>query len=60
MPGRWVAAQLLAFGQDGPGLLTLACLEQDSARWQIDPLVPGALPDIQAPDMDIESATLIS
>jgi len=51
-----VAAQLLASGHDGSDLLAVACMGKDSSGWQIDQLVPGALSDLGAPDLSIESA----
>jgi hypothetical protein len=54
-----VAACLLAAGHDGPEVLALACLNRASSRWQIDPLVPAALRDIEAPDLDIVAAAEI-
>ena len=52
-----VAAHLLVCGHDGADLLTLACLGNGSSGWQVDQLVPGALRDIGAPDLSVESAS---
>jgi hypothetical protein len=54
-----VAAYLLAYGHDSPAVLELACLDRTSSPWQIDDLVPGALHDIDAPDLDVNSAAEI-
>ena len=51
-----VAAHLLACGHDGSDILALACLGKGASGWQVDQLLPGALCDIDAPNMSVESA----
>lgn len=54
-----VAACFLACGHDGPAVVELASLHRTSSRWQIDDLVPGALHEINAPDLDVDIAAEI-
>jgi hypothetical protein len=47
-----VAAHLVAAGFAGADLLTLACLPAAPSGWEVDQLVPGALREIAAPELD--------
>lgn len=55
---RWpsVAAHLIASGGDGEQVVELAGLPRNASGWEVDQLVPGALADVGAPEVNDEQA----
>lgn len=51
-----VAAHLVAGGFHGVDLVALASLSADASGREVDPLLPGTLADIDAPDLTIDAA----
>jgi hypothetical protein len=49
-----VAAVLVGAGHDGDALVELAGLPSTASGWEVDQLVPRALADVDAPDLDLE------
>ncbi len=56
---RWpmVAAYLLAAGAGGDAVVTLAGLPASASGWEVDPLVPRVLAEIDAPEVPLPDAT---
>lgn len=54
-----VAALLVAAGHDGDALVQLAGLPSTASGWEVDQLLPQALADTDAPELDLERADAV-
>ncbi len=54
-----VAAYLLASGFDGPALVSMASLDRNATVWDVAPLVPDLMREIDTPPVDWDEAALV-